>query len=324
MAAPMSCMTMNIGADDGLDAGEAVGQRAGDRDRGVGEAGRGREPVGAADPHADREGDDVARPLRTQPWITSSRPTVATTSDSHSAPDERGVVDQSMAGSSNIRFATHGAEAAADDLGDDVEAGVAGGDRAEPRSTSVTTGLKCAPETAPNMKISPIRAPPVAAAFSSSCSPTSSGDEAAGHDPGADDGDDQQPGAQRLGDEAAGQVECERAGAGLDGSRAEVVLITRRRERADPVAQFVDRGIERRPAAGRDRVGDRPVQPGRVGVELLVGLVADRDHQRRQLGDVVEQLGRAPVRSSPARRAPAIAPGWTRSAGWVPAMSAGR
>ena len=44
------------------------------------------------------------------------------------------------------------------------------------RSTRVTTGLKCAPDTAPNIKISPTSAPAVAAAFSSSCSPTSSGD----------------------------------------------------------------------------------------------------------------------------------------------------
>ncbi len=37
----------------------------------------------------------------------------------------------------------------------------------------VTTGLKCAPDTAPNMRISPMSAQAVAAAFSSSCSPTS-------------------------------------------------------------------------------------------------------------------------------------------------------
>ena len=46
------------------------------------------------------------RPVRTQPWITSSKPTVATTSDSHSAPDDRDFVDHSTAGSSNIRLAT--------------------------------------------------------------------------------------------------------------------------------------------------------------------------------------------------------------------------
>ena len=40
----------------------------------------------------------------------------------------------------------------------------------------MTTGLKCAPDTAPNIKMSPMSAPAVAAAFSKSCRPTSSGD----------------------------------------------------------------------------------------------------------------------------------------------------
>ena len=38
--------------------------------------------------------------------MTSSSPTVATTSDSHSAPDDRVLVDSSTAGSSNMRLAT--------------------------------------------------------------------------------------------------------------------------------------------------------------------------------------------------------------------------
>ena len=59
--APMSCMTMNIGADDGSMPAKRVGQRAGDRDGRVGEAGRGGEPVGAADPDADGERHDVGR-----------------------------------------------------------------------------------------------------------------------------------------------------------------------------------------------------------------------------------------------------------------------
>src|SRR5215207_7739682 len=44
------------------------------------------------------------------------------------------------------------------------------------RSTSVTIGLKWAPEIEPKARINAIRAPAVAAAFSSSCSPTSSGE----------------------------------------------------------------------------------------------------------------------------------------------------
>src|SRR6266480_2044518 len=43
----------------GLDAGERVGQGAGDRDGGIGEARRRREPVGAADPDPHRERDDI-------------------------------------------------------------------------------------------------------------------------------------------------------------------------------------------------------------------------------------------------------------------------
>src|SRR4051812_42417036 len=44
------------------------------------------------------------------------------------------------------------------------------------RSTRLTAGLKCAPETAANSRMSATSAPAVATAFSSSCSPTSLGD----------------------------------------------------------------------------------------------------------------------------------------------------
>ena len=44
------------------------------------------------------------------------------------------------------------------------------------RSASVTTGLKCAPDTDPNARINATSPAPVAIEFSSSCSPTSSGD----------------------------------------------------------------------------------------------------------------------------------------------------
>ena len=58
--------------------------------------------------------------------MTSSSPTVATTSDSHSAPDDRSLVDQLDGRELEHEVGDDGAEAAADDLGDDVEAGVAG------------------------------------------------------------------------------------------------------------------------------------------------------------------------------------------------------
>ena len=44
------------------------------------------------------------------------------------------------------------------------------------RSASVTTGLKCAPDTGPNARMSATRPAPVAIEFSSSCRPTSFGD----------------------------------------------------------------------------------------------------------------------------------------------------
>ena len=75
-----------------FDPGERVRQRAGDRDRRVGEARRRREPVGAADPHADgeRHGAARARCGRSRGSRAAAR-TVATTSESHSAPDDRAV-----------------------------------------------------------------------------------------------------------------------------------------------------------------------------------------------------------------------------------------
>src|SRR5512134_783514 len=55
---------------------------------------------------ATANGTTRARPVRTHPWITSRRPTVATTSESHSAPDERSFVESSTSGRSNIALAT--------------------------------------------------------------------------------------------------------------------------------------------------------------------------------------------------------------------------
>ena len=55
-----------------------------------------------------------------------------------------------------------------------------------------------------------------------------------------------------------------------------------------------------------DRVGDRPVQPVRIGVELLVGPVAHRDRQRRASPDRRRAASAcASARSRPARRAAA-------------------
>ena len=71
---------------------------------------------------------------------------------------------------------------------------------------------------------------------------------------------------------------------------------------ADAAAQLGDGGVERRPGRVGHRVGDRPVQPGRVGAELLVGPVADRDHQRRPSAELVEafRVGSGEVETGPA------------------------
>ena len=58
--------------------------------------------------------------------MTSSSPTVATTSASHSAPDDAVVVDTFDGGELEHQVGDDRAEAAADDLRGDVDAGVAG------------------------------------------------------------------------------------------------------------------------------------------------------------------------------------------------------
>jgi hypothetical protein len=99
-------MQMNIGADDG-----AIPAKVSDSVRATVTAGFAKlvEEVNQYAPpiHAPTaKGTALARPVRTHPWITSSSPTVATTSDNHSAGEERSLVDSSTAGSSNMRFAT--------------------------------------------------------------------------------------------------------------------------------------------------------------------------------------------------------------------------
>ena len=91
------------------------------------------------------------RPVRTQPWITNNSPTVAITSESHSAPEERSRCDRLIASSSNIRFAsivpTHPPIVCA--------TAYSAVSRVEMvpsrRSTSVTIGLKCAPAGADSL-----------------------------------------------------------------------------------------------------------------------------------------------------------------------------
>ena len=83
---PTTCTTTNAGTLLGAMPANVSVSDAADRDRGVGEARRRREPVRGGDVAADRErATDARAPARTTPRITSSRPKVATTSPNQSA-----------------------------------------------------------------------------------------------------------------------------------------------------------------------------------------------------------------------------------------------
>ena len=101
----MSCMTMNIGADDGL-----IPAKVSDSVRATVTAGLAKlvDDVNQYAPPIQTptaNGTADARPVRTHPWMTSSNPIVATTSDSQSAPDDRLCVDRRTAGRLNMRLA---------------------------------------------------------------------------------------------------------------------------------------------------------------------------------------------------------------------------
>ena len=126
-------------------------------------------------------------------------------------------------------------------------------------------------------------------------------------------------GAERLGDQAAGQVEPQLPGAGLGSTRVRVARVSSSLMTppdATTTASIRSRSSARRARRTRravptgDRVGDRPVQPRRSGVELLVGPVAHRDRPAAGARPISSEVGGvAPVRSKPARRAAATAPG---------------
>jgi len=65
------------------------------------------------------------------------------------------------------------------------------------------------------------------------------------------------------------------------------------RETADPVAEIGDGRVEAGRVAGRDRVGDRPVDRG-LAAEFFPGQVADRDHQVAVVLDVADVPGPEP------------------------------
>ena len=216
---------------------------------------------------------------------------MATTSESHSAADERLCVDRFDGRQLEHEVGDHRSEAAADHLGDDVEPGVAGGDRAEQAVDDGDDRVEVGARDGAEHEDQPDQRPGGRRCVLEQLEADVAGRESAGHDPRTDHRDDQQGGAERLGGEPPGEVEAEPAGAGLDlggevavggvelvaHAAAGTSTIVPMRSRSS-ATRIVERGL----GAGGDRVGDRPVQPGVGGVELLVGLVADRDHQSRQ------------------------------------------
>src|SRR6516164_9800769 len=116
------------------------------------------------------------RPERAKAKITSNRPSVATTSERKCAGEARCLVEISMAALENMTLAT-----TAPKMQPATWAGryAAASRHESPRkaaSTKDTTGLKCPPETGPNIKMMAKSPAAVAAAFSNSCRPVLPGE----------------------------------------------------------------------------------------------------------------------------------------------------
>ena len=122
------------------------------------------------------KGTTELRPDRTIPWMRRRRPAVATASDSQRAPDERVLVERVIARRSNMRLAITAPTQPPKTWAPTKPTASRVGSLSRIRNERVTAGLKWAPEIGPNMRIRPMSAPAVAAAFSSSCKPTSLGE----------------------------------------------------------------------------------------------------------------------------------------------------
>ena len=239
--------------------------------------------------------------------MTSSSPAVATTSESHSAPEERVLVDRSTAGSSNMRLATIGAEAAAGDLGDDVEAGVAGADGAEGAVDQGDDGVEVGAGDGAEHPDQPDERAGGGGRVLQQLQADVVGRQAAGHDPRADDGDDQEAGAEGLGDEATGQVELQPAGTRLDLS-AELAhdatgtrLVIRRRS---------SRTLASNAAAVPVGTGSGIDQCSQLNGMSSSSWARSQTVMTKAGGAVTSssERGAVPDRSRPARRAAATAP----------------
>ena len=165
----------------GGDAGEGVGEDATDGDGGVGEGGAAGEPVRRADVGADRCRGQCGSAGARQGEDQRDQP-----GGGDDLADEMAGGDAVLGGDLEHSPVEHDvgqdrADDAAGDLGDGVGGDVADlipvpARRPSSQSAAETTGLKCAPETGPNNRISTARPNTVAVEFSSSCNPTSSGD----------------------------------------------------------------------------------------------------------------------------------------------------
>ena len=140
-----------------------------------------------------------ARPERTTPKMTRTRPKVATTSASQSGPDERVLVDASKVGRANMALASSAPPSAPADLGADVADGVPGRDAAEEPVGEGTTGLKCAPDDRPEGQDQGDEGAHGRGGVLQQLQTDVAGRQLGGRDPRPDHGGDQQAGAQEFG-----------------------------------------------------------------------------------------------------------------------------
>ena len=153
----------------------------------------------------------------------------------------------------------------------------------------MTIWLKCAPDTAPNIRIRPIERSGRCRGVLEQLKSNVVRREAAGHDAGANHRDDQEPRPKRLGDEASRQLDRDLPGTGLGdwsselGHAAPATAAMRWRSSAT-VASNAAAG------ADGDGVGDRPVQPTGLGLQLLTSHHIEIDHPDVVIGAVVGRL----------------------------------
>src|SRR3954447_8106608 len=123
----------------------------------------------------------MPRPLRASAKTSATRPRVATTSPSSRWAPVRSLVERSPSGTWYMRLASSAPATAPITCTTEYAATSAPDSpvrarRPSSQSTAETTGLKCAPDTGPNSRMSTVSPRNVAVEFSSSCRPTSPGE----------------------------------------------------------------------------------------------------------------------------------------------------